>query len=1088
MEKENILDNIKNELKNSDLVHFSDDRNENNDPLINLIQKYKSHIESTNMKDEVYKWSFINKYTGRPNVKATDFATEYKSIKFGNLMYQLASAVGNHICIEHSEEFRKLFIDLFDETIPLNNRVNNFNVQSLSLYRSMGETLGHHQDERTIATYLTLNNPEKYTFYKSSFYKEFCKLVGVAPAGKNEKYGHYLELLNQFIEKYIKPDTELIATVKSYIPEFYDGSNNLTLAQDILYSMLNKNEEETNYWVFQGNPKVYNVEGAIKDKILKTWSVKTHKEAIKIGDKVILWVTGNKAGCYALAEVTSEIIERKDDESEIEYYLDIRSNEVISRVSIKITHDLTSYPILKEQIQDLEVFKSFKGGNQGTNFKSTKKEYDSMLKLIGENEPQRKYWLYAPGENASMWDEFYANGIMGLGWDELGDLKQYKNREEIKTALLNQHGGEGSKNNDVTANDDFINKISIGDIIIVKKGRGELLGYGVVTSDYQFDRTRKDFQSIRKVNWKLKGSWKVDFSLVLKTLTDITKYESDHPEFNMYYEKLLGIMGIGNLNLNYREDFIQWLNQKYLTNSSTSSSYIRAIDLISILLDKDIYAIADNFYLNSLYQDLLKEQKNKEGKYYHSDAPSYGENGFYSAAIKSYIEFLSSLRTMTITNSKSMNQKPINQILYGPPGTGKTFKLKDEYFPKYTTRETSITSEQHFLNVVSECSWWQVIAIALIQIGKSKVSDISNHKWVKQKAELSNSNTIRPTIWGQLQSHTIEECEFVNVKSKQQPFIFNKTHDSFWEILNEEVKENVPELFDLIDSVENFNPNSDKQIERYVFTTFHQSYSYEDFIEGIKPIMLDDNLDGNVVYHIEDGVFKQLCKKAEMDPENRYAIFIDEINRGNVSAIFGELITLIEEDKRKNSSNALSVLLPYSKKQFSVPNNVDIIGTMNTADRSVEALDTALRRRFTFEEMLPKPELLKDKGENNSGNVGAINLEELLITINERIEALVDRDHTIGHAFFMAVDSMTSLRKVFTNKVIPLLQEYFYGDYAKMEMVIGPNFFNQDKRKSKVMFAVQNDEVEITTGSYQLITIADDTEFEEALKRLLASK
>jgi hypothetical protein len=1083
------LENIGEESAENNLMNLDSQKQVSSDLLINLIQNYKSHIESTKMKDEVYKWSFINKFKGKPDVTASDFAAEYKSIKFGNLMYQLASAVGNHICKEQPEAFRELFINLYDETIPLNNRVNDFNVQSLKIYRSIGETLGHHQDERTIATYLTLYNPEKYTFYKSSFYKGFCKLVGVAPAGKNEKYGHYLELLNQFIEKYIKPDTELIAAVKSYIPEYYDGSNNLTLAQDILYSMLNKNDEEINYWIFQGNPKVYNVEGAIKDNILKTWSVKAHKESIQIGDKIILWVTGNKSGCYALAEVTSEVFEREDDVSEMNYYLDSRKNEVCNRVSIKITHNLINNPILKEQIQDLEVFKSFKGGSQGTNFKSSKKEYDSMLKLIGEKKPQIKYWLYAPGENASMWDVFYANGIMGLGWDELGDLNQYKNREEIKAALLIQHGGEGSKSNDVTANDDFINKISIGDIIIVKKGRGQLLGYGVVTSDYQYDRTRKDFQSIRKVNWKLKGSWKVDFSLVLKTLTDITKYESDHPEYNMYYEKLLGIMGVGNLNINYREDFIQWLNQKYLTNSSTSSSYIRAIDLLSILLDKDIYAIADNFYLNSLYEDLLKEQKNKEGKYYHSDAPSYGENGFYSAAIKSYIEFLSSLRTITFTNAKSMNQKPINQILYGPPGTGKTFKLKDEYFPKYTTRETSISSEQHFKNVVSECSWWQVIAIALIQMGKSKVSDISNHKWVKQKAELSNSNTIRPTIWGQLQSHTIEECEFVNVKAKQQPFIFNKTHDSFWEILNEEVKENVPELFDLIDSVDNFNPNADKQIERYVFTTFHQSYSYEDFIEGIKPIMLDDNLDGNVVYHIEDGVFKQLCKKAEMDPNNRYALFIDEINRGNVSAIFGELITLIEQDKRKGATNEMSALLPYSKKHFTVPNNVDIYGTMNTADRSVEALDTALRRRFSFVEMLPQPELIATYGKADKGMIGTINLIELLNSINERIEALVDRDHTIGHAFFMDVDSMTSLRRVFANKVIPLLQEYFYGDYAKMEMVIGPNFFNQEKRKNKVVFAVQNDDIEIQTGSYQLVNIMkDDFAFEEAIERLLANK
>lgn len=455
----------------------------------------------------------------------------------------------------------------------------------------------------------------------------------------------------------------------------------------------------------------------------------------------------------------------------------------------------------------------------------------------------------------------------------------------------------------------------------------------------------------------------------------------------------------------------------------------------------------------------------------------------------SYVKRLTKLLNIQLMD-KDKSSTPINKILYGPPGTGKTFKLKDKYFPMYTTKETSLSAEQHFKNVVSECSWWQVIALALLELGAaSKVADIMNNRWVKKKSELSDAKSIRPIIWSCLQSHTIQTSETVGVKQRQAPFIFNKKNESNWEILEIEVREQIPELYEMLESVNNFNPSSDKDIQRYVFTTFHQSYSYEDFIEGIKPIMVDGEVDGNVAYHIEDGVFKQLCKKAALDPENRYAIFIDEINRGNVSAIFGELITLIEQDKRKGATNAMSALLPYSKNQFSVPQNVDIYGTMNTADRSVEALDTALRRRFSFEEMLPKPELLKDKGENGSGKVGDIVLEDLLITINERIEALVDRDHTIGHAFFMEVDSLDSLRNVFANKVIPLLQEYFYGDYAKMEMVIGPDFFNSEKRKKKVTFAIQNEDIEIPIGNYELMNILDPSfNFDSAINRLLNRK
>lgn len=135
---------------------------------------------------------------------------------------------------------------------------------------------------------------------------------------------------------------------------------------------------------------------------------------------------------------------------------------------------------------------------------------------------------------------------MALGWDEIGDLQQYKTRSDIKKALVQAYGGDGSKKNDVTANDDLQNKINIGNIVIAKKGRGELLGYGVVTSDYKYDNNRSEYHKLREVDWKLKGNWKVDFSLVLKTLTDITKYASDHPAYDTYYERLLGIMGVNN--------------------------------------------------------------------------------------------------------------------------------------------------------------------------------------------------------------------------------------------------------------------------------------------------------------------------------------------------------------------------------------------------------------------------------------------------------------------------------------------------------------------------------------------------------------
>jgi len=871
-----------------------------NDPVSRLISQYKTKISSTLMIDEIYKWKLVNQYKGRPDIDAVDFKTEIESIKFGNVIYHLGVAVLHDLVRAKPEEMRTHFERLYDENQDLSHRVDTFNSETLKIYRTLVEKVQHHQDERSISTYLTLHNPDKYTFYKASFYTNYCKLLGIPVAKKNKKYQHYLELIEQLISNYIEADQELIYQVKKLIPEHYDGSNHLLLAQDILYQTLDQAVEQ-------------------------------------------------------------------------------------------------------------------------------------------------KYWLYAPGTNAECWDEFYNAGIMGLGWDELGDLDNYSSKEQIVAKLQALGETESSKKNDSTANYEFKNNIEIGDVIIVKKGRGVLLGYGIVTSDYYYDNTRDSFQKCRKVDWKAKGVWQVDHSLALKTLTNLTSYDSSDPKFEKYYEQLLDLMKGAQLTYNYKSDFAAWLNNKYPKSSGTASSYLKAIDMLNERVEFNIFETDDLQQLESLYAELIKEQRNIDSKYYFDEAPSYSTRGFFSASVGQYVVFLKENGSTVASTSTSHN--PLNLIIYGPPGTGKTYALKNEYFEKFTSSEVTITRDEYLAKTCASLAWWEAIALAVLDLGRTKVSEILKHEFVQFKVAASNSKTVSPTIWGQLQSHTIEECEYVNVAKKSQILIFNKTNDSEWEILLDRVEEQIPDLLTLKEEIDTYQPRTEPK-KRYVFTTFHQSYSYEDFIEGIKPKLNDEDNnpeDNNQIgYEIKSGLFRQIVDEAIADPMNDYAIFIDEINRGNIANIFGELITLIEDDKRIGMDNYIPAQLPYSGDEFGVPPNLHIIGTMNTADRSVEALDTALRRRFSFVEMNPEPNLLNQDVYKCNG----IDLAKMLDIMNKRLEKLLDKDYRIGHSYFMTIinrqDPLPELKQIFGNKILPLLQEYFYGDWGKIGLVIGNEFVKKE--------------------------------------------
>lgn len=388
-----------------------------------------------------------------------------------------------------------------------------------------------------------------------------------------------------------------------------------------------------------------------------------------------------------------------------------------------------------------------------------------------------------------------------------------------------------------------------------------------------------------------------------------------------------------------------------------------------------------------------------------------------------------------------------NIILYGPPGTGKTYTLREEYFPQYTTQAAAISIEEWIEGILDGMKWREVIAAALHDLGGGpvKVREIIDHPYVQAKGRLQGHERVRPEhTWGYLQEHTPRSCETVNVSIRREPAWFWKHENSTWQFAEgwQETGEAVLEYYERLKS----NPKAgDEPVRRYEFVTFHQSYSYEEFVEGIRPVLaIDGEAAGEVSYELRKGIFRRICERARSDKGGgRYAILIDEINRGNISKILGELITLIEPDKRQGASNELSVVLPYSGDHFSVPSNLDIIGTMNTADRSLAHIDTALRRRFEFRELMPQPKRLSTvtwKGQD-------IDLKELLRALNDRISALFDREHMIGHAYFLRGKGETiggeELPSVFRERIIPLLTEYFFDDWSKVRAVLADDQVEQ---------------------------------------------
>ncbi len=434
------------------------------------------------------------------------------------------------------------------------------------------------------------------------------------------------------------------------------------------------------------------------------------------------------------------------------------------------------------------------------------------------------YWLYSPGNGANYWDEFYNDEIIAIGWEEIGNLSNYANKNEMKKAMREKYDPSKPYKNDAHATWQFANEMKVGDIVFVKKGLHTIVGRGVVESDYEFDLTRSYYNNVRKMNWTHKGEWEHPGQAAIKVLTDITSYTD-------YVDTLRAL---------FEEDIDPAVEE----NSVEGLKPYSKADFL-----KDVYISEDQ------YDDLVALVKKKK-----------------------------------------------NVILQGAPGVGKTYAAKR-------------------------------LAYSIMGV---------------------------------------------------------------------------------------------KDPERVMMVQFHQSYSYEDFIMGFRPMQ-------NGGFELKKGAFYNFCKSAEIDSEDTpYFFIIDEINRGNLSKIFGELFMLIEADKR-----GIELKLLYADENFSIPKNVYIIGMMNTADRSLALLDYALRRRFAFYDM--KPGFESDGFKNYKHNLSSERFNGLVDCI-ESLNTTIASDDSLGEGFCIGHSYLCNLEEtsyqtlagIVDYEIVPLLKEYWFDEPVKV--------------------------------------------------------
>jgi hypothetical protein len=901
----NLMDSINKYKKSLEQVktEFKDDYitiyNNQKEWLNNLEDKI--HLLKNKSKEEAIKRVVQNLKSEADFVKndTTDISIFISNI---NTIILIANRINNYKEGTLLDDGSKLEVYKLFNSIKKANKLSDLKVtlnQNLNSYIPHLFSIIKHSQNPNIY-------PIHYKFWKNILrevldlkdnYDNFCEFYRTFPnENRHLVFGSYLGTIGLQIGKNIKndfPQLQLNSKEYKYLIDNVINIEPYSTALNDSFSIQNdKNSINTNYWIFQGSPKIYNAVAAINADAVKSWTVSAHRDKIKKGDKIILWLTGPNSGCYALGRVDSEVTQMKEEDIEMGYYITPEDSIEAYRVKIIIEYNLTDNPILREMIKEDDAFKDFKGGNQGTNFTATKEQYDTFLDLAHSNDTN----AYQHIKNRL-------------------DPKSVNSFIEFLRAFLKKHNIESTDE-----------RISLN----IRENKNRLV----------FLIGRRYCLSIQLKNKK-------------SLISFISK------------------------------EIISPINGVFHNQNGEVESYWNHVYTI----EGNEEAIEEGFLI-----ELAREAKCPFRKFKNQD----------------FINDVYQIKQSAMANESTKPDFPLNQILYGPPGTGKTYNTVLEA-AKIITGNENIPYEEALKEFKANLDH-QIEFITFHQ-------NYSYEDFIQGlRPDTENGSALtfekKDGVFKR-----IADRAYKNLIASENPASAKKEFDIvFNELIHPlndgdvtEVEIKMKKSSFYITAVGeksiDFRKNIGDSEHTLSINTLRKMYD-----KGLNDIILG----GLQPYY--NPILELLLEKgkSEVAPTQRknYVIIIDEINRANISRVFGELITLIEEDKRSHGSIPMRVTLP-SGDSFIVPSNLYIIGTMNTADKSIALLDIALRRRFEFVPMYPQYE----------GLGKTVNDADKLRKINEAIVSRKNHDFTIGHAYFMGDDY--NLEKTINHKVIPLLLEYF---------------------------------------------------------------